>query len=185
MNEHSGVTLSQLIPDGSVMEDVLRAELSKDRAVVWTGNVWALIGSQAMDAIRSRLNFDVVELLGHGWTVARQLHEYKDPAKHPANETTILNLGEHSTKTECHPLLTLTVGQMRTLKIRFTLELTAKIHSVALSIRNAHITAIGTGSCSVSAQLKYGKIDLHNPVKSPKFELPGKHDFAAPGLKIL
>lgn len=185
MNEHSGVTVSQLIPDRHAMEDVLKAELSKDRALSWAGSAWALIGSRAMDAIRSRLNFDVVELLGHGWTVARQLHEYKDPTKHPANESTILNLGEHSMRTECHPILMLTVGQMRPLKLRFTLELTAKIHAVALSIRNAHITAMGTGSCSVSALLKYGQIDLHDPVELPKVEFPGKHDFAAPGLKIL
>ena len=182
---NSSVTVTGLLPDTfKDMESTVKNELSKDPATTVAGKLWGLIGSAATDAIRNRLNFDVVELLGCGWVVARELHEYKDRQKHPPNETSIVYLGEHKMKTDVHPVVIVTIGPIRR-EIPFTLELTAQINSVALLIRDGHITGAGTGDCFVQAQLKCGETALHDPVKSKKVPLPGRYDFQAPGLTIL
>jgi hypothetical protein len=134
--------------------------------------------------IRSRLNFDVVEVLARGWVFARELHEYKDPNKHPRGESSIVYLGEHKMTTELYPVLTMMIGPIRR-ELRFTLAMTAQINSVRLSIRDGHITGFGTGDCLVKAQLKYREIALHGPIASRKVTLPGHRDFTAPGLAIL
>jgi hypothetical protein len=182
----SALMVNELLPDTfQRMEGVVRDELSKDPAMGVASRVWGLIGSTATGAIRSRLNFDVVELLGRGWSVARELHEYKDPNKHPPNQSSIVYLGQHNMKTEVHPVLTLMIGSIQSPELRFTLEMTAHINSVALSIRDGHITGLGTGDCFVEAQLKYREIALHDPIKSRKVNLPGHRDFKPPGLAIL
>jgi len=185
MND-SGVMVNELLPDTfNGMEGVVRDELSRDPAMGMASKVWGLVGSTATDAIRSRLNFDVVDLLGRGWTLARELHEYKDPNKHPRGESSIVHLGEHKMKTELHPVLTLMIGPLQTPELRFTLEMTAHIRSVALSISAGHILGLGSGDCFVNAQLKYGEIALHDPIESRKVTLPGHYAFRAPGLAIL
>jgi len=181
----SGVMVSVLLPDTfNRMEEAVRNELSKDPAMGGVSRLWAFIGSTATDAIRRRLNFDVVEVLGRGWVLARELHEYKDSKKHPPDEHSIVYLGQHKMKTELYPVLTVMIGPINR-ELRFTLELKAQINSVALSIRDGHITGLGTGDCLVEAELKYREIALHDPIKSRKVTLPGHHDFIAPGLAIL
>lgn len=181
----SGVTVTGLLPDRfKDMETVVKNELSKDPATSVASKFLGLIGSAATDAIRDRLNFDVVELLGCGWVVARELHEYKDRQKHPPNETSIVYLGQHKMKTDVHPVVIITIGPIRR-EIPFTLEMTAQVNSFSLLIRDGHITGAGTGDCFVEAQLKCGDIPLHDPIKSRKVTLPGRHDFQTPGLTIL
>ena len=185
MND-SGLMVNELLPQTfNRMEGIVRDELSKDPAMGLATRVWELVGSTATGAIRSRLNFDIVELLARGWALARGLHEYKDPKKHPRNESSIVYLGQHDMKTEVHPVLTLMIGPVQSPELRFTLEMKAHINSVALSIRDGHITGLGAGDCFVEAQLKYREIALHDPMKSRKVTLPGHHDFKAPGLAII
>ena len=181
----SDVMVNELLPHTfNRLEGVVRDELSKDPAMGVASRVWELIGSTATGAIRDRLNFDVVELLGRGWVFARELHEYKDPNKHPRDESSIVYLGKHKMKTELYPVVTLMIGPISR-ELRFTLEVTANINSAALSIRDAHITGLGTGDCSLEAQLKYREFALHDPIESRKVTLPGHHDFDAPGLAIV
>jgi hypothetical protein len=68
--------------------------------------------------------------------------------------------------------------------LRFTLELTAQFKAVALAIKAGHIGAVGAGECFVSAQLKYGEVNLHPALDSRHVKLPGEFRFAAPGLAI-
>jgi hypothetical protein len=178
--------VTDLLPETFIgMEGVVRDELSKNPAMGLASTMWGFVGSTATEAIRGRLNFDVVELLGRGWAFARQLHEYKDPVKHPPGKTAILHLGEHKMKTETHPVLTFTIGAIETPPLRLTLEITGHIRSVALSICDGHITGLGSGDCFLTAQLKYRQIALHNPFETRKVTLPGRYPFKAPGLAIV
>ena len=180
----SGVKVNVLLPDTfNRMEDAVKDELAKDPAMDGASRVLGLIGSAATDAIRRRLNFDVLEVLGRGWVFANELHEYKDQAKHPRGERSIVSVGKHEMKTQLEPIVTLTVGPISK-ELHFTLEVTAHINAVALSICDGNITGVGTGDGSVEAQLKFGEIPLHDPIESRQVTFPGRHDFAAPGLEI-
>jgi len=84
-----------------------------------------------------------------------------------------------------HPILDVTIGVIGHVRLRFTLALAAEFRSAELSIRDGHIVAIGAGDCSVSAQLKYDEVNLHDELKSRIVKLSEPIRLAPPGLAIV
>jgi hypothetical protein len=184
MTESSGVTLRQLLPEEVDMKPVVKDELRKNAYVGRLSLAWGFIGSEATDAVRNVLDCDVFEIVARGWCVARELHEYADSSKHPPGERSIVHLGEHEFATNVHPVLSISVGAIECPPLRFTLELAAHFRSVALSISNGRITGLAAGDGYVSAQLKYGTVNLHKKKESEKVPLPVEFRFREPGLAI-
>lgn len=181
----SGVTLKQLLPSRlDAMEDTVEQELRNNEEPDHSLLAWRFIKSTAADELRGALDCDVFDVIARGWCKARELHEFSDPASHPPGQTTVVHLGEHALPTSVHPILSIRVGGVQCLSLKFTVEVTANFRSAALSIRNGHIIAVAPGDASVSAQLKYGKVKLHKAEESPKVQLPGHVAFKAPGLEI-
>jgi hypothetical protein len=184
MSESSGVSVTNLLPESfHAMEALVRNEFAGQPGMAIAGTAWSMVAAGATDAVRTRLNFDFVDLLARGWAVARELHKYKDKAKYPDHVTSVVHLGKHEMKTESHPLLSITVGGYKFPEIRLTLELKAVIEAVALSIQRGRVTGVGSGECWVTAQLKYGTLGLHDPTPSRKVKLPGARKFD-PGIAI-
>jgi hypothetical protein len=185
MDEQSGVSVKELLPakiDGMV--DTVKQEACKDPDAGTARLAWSFIGFEATKAMRSALDCDVFELLAQAWCTARELHEFSDRSKHPPEEISVLHLGDHKLKTNVEVVLDIAVGVISLPRLRFTVELAAHFRSAALSIRDGHITALASGDCSVSAQLKYRDTELHKPMESRKVTLPGRLPFRAPGLAI-
>jgi len=180
MTDQSGLTLRQLMPDAPQLGPTVIAALRKDPQKSAATLGWETLGAEAADSV---LNVDVLEALGRAWCAAKELHEYADSSKHPAGERSIVYLGEHAFTKTVYPTLTVTITPFNPVRFRFTLELSANMRSVALYILNGCITGVGMGDGSVSADLKYDELDLRK-VDSQKVQFPGRHDFAAPGLKI-
>lgn len=187
MTEKSGIAIRDLLPETfKQMTDVVRKEFSDgpatDKATV-PNFAWNMIGSKATTALRASLNGDLFETLAHGWSFARELHEYTDATKHPPDEQSVVFLGKHDA-TYTQPLvLSLSMAGQSILTLRFALELTAHFESAGLAISAGHITGLAAGQCRVSAQLKYGNIPLHPRKDSQTLTLPGHIEFKS-GVKI-
>jgi len=172
-----------LPPSFDHLDTTITSELKQQGAGAIPSYAAQLIGSEATDAIRDALHVNVFELLAQGWSIARELHEYTDPALHPPAERSVVFLGEHSLSTTAYPVLTVRVGEVSYPAIRLNFELTGKFRAAAIVIQNGHITGIETGDCSVTAQLSCGDVPLH-AVKSRDITLPGRIKFRVPGLAI-
>jgi len=184
MTEQSGCRVRELLPASlKRMNGTVKDELCKEPGISQTRLAWGFIGSESTQAVQSVLDYDVFELVAHGWCVAKELHEYTDPVRHPSGERSIVHLGEHKFVKVLHPVLDITVGPIKCTSLRFTLELAANFRAVALSISNGRITGAGAGDGYVSAKLKYGGVTLHNK-ESRKVPFPLRIDFSAPGLAI-
>lgn len=184
MTESSGCPVRDLLPASlASMDAVMKQELSKDSRIDPRKLAWGFIGSEATDAVRSVLDCDVFELLAQGWCIAEKLQEYSDPARHPPGERSIVYLARHSFVKTVHPVLEVTIDPVAYQPLRFTLELEANFRSVALSISDGRITAVGAGDVDIGVRLKYGNATLLDK-KSRKLPLPARIDFKAPGLRI-
>lgn len=184
MTESSGYPVRNLLPTSLPrMDSVMKQELSKDSRIDPRKLAWGFIGSEATDAVRSVLDCDVFELLAQGWCMAEKLQEYSDPARHPPGERSIVYLARHSFVKTVHPVLEVTIDPAQCASLRFTLELAASFRSVALSIADGRITAVGAGDVDIGVRLKYGNATLLDK-ESRKLPLPARIDFNAPGLRI-
>lgn len=185
MNPTSSVKLKDLLPtELPGMRDAVEQELRREPVAGGGKLAWEFIGSEATDAVREALDCDLFEILAQAWCKVRALHEYTDETRHPRDEKSVVHLGEHEFPTTIPIVLTAMIGPIPGPTLRFALELIAHFNSAALSIRGGHIIAIAAGDCLVSAQLKYGKVDLHDAAQSRKVTLPGRIRFDAPGLAI-
>ena len=123
-------------------------------------------------------------MLARGWCLT---HEVEAQAalsiQRPKKKFTVF-VGEHKLPVELHPTLIITINQLGERRLRFTLELTAVVHSIRLIIRNGHLKSVEAGDYQVSAQLKYGQVNLHKEVKWAKRKFPGEYNFDAPGIPI-
>jgi hypothetical protein len=128
------------------------------------------------------LDLDVLELIGQAWSKARELREYADPLKHPADETSIVHLGEHAVTCEVYPVLDIKLDELPLRELRFTLNLAAKFRGVALTIRGGAIRDVAPGACAALVELKYGKSILKRE-ETPEVRLPGRFEFRQ-GLRI-
>ena len=182
MSEHNEYALRDFLPqrfDG--MEQALREGMAKQPSLAW-----GFVGEEAAKAILSTLDLDVFEILARGWSKARELYKYTDPATYPPGESWIVHLGDHETPTfAVHPILQVAyaAGALGP-RLRFTLELSAHFRSVALLLRDGHITAVGAGDGAVRAQLKYGSVALHKQLESKAVNLGRPIRFSEPGIRI-
>jgi len=185
MDEERGPTVADLLPKRLTgVKSAVKGKLSEDKEVGGMKLAWGLIGAQLEEALRSVVDCPVMELLGQAWTTAEEVKDHADPLKHPPDEASVVHLGAHDFVQEIHPVVAVTIGSCPPQELRFTISLAAHFDGVALSIQGGHIKGGRTGDSHVSAQLKYGDLELHQPSESGKAALPGRFAFTAPGLKI-
>jgi len=184
MSEQRAIRAADLLPEhlelGPAVEEAMRA----DPGLKGLGAAWSLVGDQAWAKLRGLLDCDLFELLGQAWVKAKALQDYADPVKHPPGETAVVPLAEHKFVRELHPTLEVTLSGCPPVPLRFTIALAAQFKGLALTIGDGHIKALTLGEASVSAQLKYGSVKLTDEKQSNKVQLPGRHVFDPPGLKI-
>jgi len=183
MLDPSQLRVRDLIPDGLHLDQTMKGALSQDRGAGAPRLAWGVIGSQASEALKSVLDMDVLDVLGQAWSVLSQLHEYTDRSKHPEGERSVVYLGGHKFVKTLYPQLTVTIEPLKPVTLRFALDLTADVRSVALAICNGYITSTGAGDGALSAQLKYGDLALNKP-QQRKLQFPGSFAFKPPGLAI-
>jgi hypothetical protein len=185
LSEGGSCKLRDLLPANiRGLGTTLRTELDKEHPEEGAALAWDFIASSATEKIGQALDADVFELFARGWSLSRELTEYADPALHPDGERAIVQLGSHELTTSVHPVLSFRVGELALRPLRFTVTLAAHIEPLELEIENGRIQAIGSGECSVSAQLKYGSVELHEPMEARHLKLPARYELAPPGVAI-
>jgi hypothetical protein len=179
------VTVADLLPtDLSQMDSIIRAQIEKSEVKQLPAFAWKFLESKTNGAIHQALDCDVLDLLGKGWSAARELHKFTNTTLHPAGEKSILTLGKHTLTAISHPSLVITVDSVQLKEIRFTLELNANLRTAVLAIQDAHIQSVDCGEFSVSARLKYKEVVLYESPDSQDMPMFGEYTFKSPGLAI-
>ena len=183
MSDDYPAKISDLLPDHlEAIEAGVEQHLRDEPGALIRLSV-GLVKNEAARQLQSVLHVDAFELIAKAWASARELHGYTNVADHPPGHVEITHLGEHTLTTGVHPVLRITIAGHKLEPMRFSLILTAKFQSAALSIRDGAIIAVAPGDASATAVLKYRDIDLHKPLPLKTLHLPVLKTFD-PGLHI-
>jgi hypothetical protein len=186
MPETHGVKISELLPkshEGMIAK--VADQLGKVPPAGGARIAWKFVGEKALEQLHTALDMDVFAVLARGWCCARELGKFKDAEAYPPDRIVTVHLGEHDLPPLClYPEVQVMFGPFEGPKLRFTLEFTVHIRSVALAIRGARITSVAAGDGLVSVQLKYGEVELHPALESKHVSLSKTLFLPEPGLKI-
>jgi hypothetical protein len=182
----SGLSVADLLPSKLDHLDAAMERAKADNAKLASLPAIAsgIVGERVDAAVRDALGCDVFQVLAGAWAKARELHDYADVTKHPADETATMFLGEHGLGVDLHPTVDVTITGLATFELRFTLTLQAALRMAELTIRHQHIVQLGRCDAALQSILKYGDIPLHEPLRSRRVTLSNPLTFAAPGIPI-
>jgi hypothetical protein len=140
--------------------------------------------SEAVEGLKSELgNFNLFTQLAHAWASIGAVRAFRDPAKQPAGQTSIVPLGQHQAVLTAEPSLNLVIAGFALPPLRLGFLVTAIFESVHLSIREGRLHSASPGKCMLTAGLSCGSVPLHPPKELTHVKLPGEFHFQPP-LKI-
>ncbi|HVN00404.1 MAG TPA: hypothetical protein VMT68_09330 [Caulobacteraceae bacterium] len=175
MAESSGCAVRDLLPPSfRRMDEAMDRAQREDpefKTKVLPGMALGVAGERASQAVRGVLDTDVFELIAGAWAKALELRRAADEADKSPDKTATVFLGEHELTAEVHPIAEITFGALGKLTLRFTLEFAAKLELAEVTITDHRIVKIGRSEGQGSAVLKYGDVELHEPLKSRKIAL--------------
>lgn len=179
------MTLGDLLPDrlDSLAERV-RTRMCDDPEVGGMKLAWDYIGKELLNALKSVLDADLLEVLAGAWAKAAPLAALADPAQHPPGERSVVELSAHDLTRELHPIIAVTIGPCPCVELEFLFALTAHIGGVRLLVADGHIVGGDLGELWAGAQLSYQGTPLHPPQESAKVAIPAEFAFPPPGIKI-
>jgi hypothetical protein len=182
MSDTTGLSMADLLPDPiEGLAEQLKAHVGEQAG----GAIpWGLVEGQAVNGLKGELGkFGLFDQLAHAWASIGAVRAYRDPAKQPAGQTSIVPLGQHQAVMTAEPALSLVIAGVTLPPLRLGLVVTAIFESVHLSIRDGHLVAASPGKCALTAGLSCGSVPLHPPKEVTKVKLPGEFRFE-PAWKI-
>jgi hypothetical protein len=122
------------------------------------------------------LNLDIVrDILLPAWSKHPELQEYRDPEKHPPEETALVPLLEHAITSSHEPTIDPSIAGQSLGEIAFEVEIEAIVKGAILEIRDAKIMKVKLGGVDASGSLGFSGVSfLDKDLAS--LELPGSID---------
>jgi hypothetical protein len=112
------------------------------------------------------------EVLVSGWKSLRDLQAYRDPARHPPDETAVLRVGKHAIPSEHRPKVEVTLNDMKVGELVFPLKLALEIASAELVVRDGRIWKVLAPEIVGAAELSFEGFLLKRSTVGP-YHLPG------------
>lgn len=175
----TSIALNELLPSSiDELGDQIREHMAEQGQI---GRVaWAAASKAALDAIRDKLSFDLVEGLARTWAEAAELREYRDAEKHPRGRDEQYELGKNSVELEAEPQLVVSLGSWEAPPLSFGYTVCAHFNAVRLTIRDGAVRAAALGGCEVTGVLSLKGHRLHEPCRLAEGRLPGRLVFDPP-----
>jgi len=157
-----------------------KLEAKAKAGAVLAPTFWKHVGGEMESVALDKLNaLSVAGVLAQGWATAQELHEYADPARHPAGERSVIPLGNKKTK---HPYklqvdLMAAGKKVATLELEITFEFA--VQALELGVVDGCIESIALGQLEVSATVECEGKQLKE-LSLRKFDVPGEHHFEHP-----
>ena len=151
----------------------LKEEVAKKSKLVR----WSVVEDVLVDKTVEVLDIPVLTFLLPAWQKYREIHEFADPGKHPAEETNLVWLAEHTVKVEYYPSLQATYRgvDIPKAKLEFALLGDLTLEGVVLKIQNGKIKAIQGGAAKWSGELLLEKRSIFKK-ESNSYDLTGTLD---------
>ena len=136
---------------------------------------WSAVQDVLFEKTVEALDIPVLTFLLPAWKKYREIVEFADLEKHPANVVNLVSLAEHTVKVEHHPYLQVTYRgiEVPKAKLEFTLAGDLTLAAVVLRIQNGKIKAIQGGAVKWSGELLLENRSVLKK-ESKSYDLTGK-----------
>lgn len=133
---------------------------------------WRNLSGLIEEKIDDLLEIPVQDVLRNAWKKYEELRKYTDKEKYPPEVTSLVNLYDHTVKTEHHPYLEVKINENLIGKIDFHVVLSLVIKGILLKIQDGKITEITTGTVKGKGSVKCEDYVILEK-ESETFNLPG------------
>jgi hypothetical protein len=161
-----------------------REEIERDSRGALAHLSWPMVRERLAIAIRDEVGRDLMPWMAQAWTIAGELHQFKDTETYPAGQDAFYDMIPHSIEGLIHPQIFIRCAGQDLASLRFDVKITAAFKSVALIIRDARIIGFGGGEYLVGLNIGLDGNDLGGPIELERSRLPVRYAFE-PGLPIL
>lgn len=134
---------------------------------------WASVQGAILEKVPELLNVKMTDVLLGAWKKFKMLQKYADRERYTPEETILVPLADHTVKSEHHPYVEILVGEQPIQKIAFDVSFELTLHGFVLSIQDAAIKGIQTGTWQGKGAIAFKGIVLVEKSFEP-IELPGK-----------
>jgi len=150
---------------------VLKEEVAKKSKLIR----WSAVQDVLLEKTVETLDIPLLTFPLPAWKKYREIVEFADLEKHPANEVNLVSLAEHTVKVEHHPYLQATYRgiEVPKAKVEFTLAGDLTLEAVVLRIQNGKIKAIQGGAVKWSGELLLENRSVLKK-ESKSYDLTGK-----------
>ncbi len=166
------------VPTRTDIEKQLNGAVEKDRVLQNLVIATPILRGAIIRAVMACLHFDPLVLLAEGWSTARDIRACRNADK-ATGKPVVLKLGAHSLSRDMHPAITVNLGSEKSFALDVALSLTGMFEGVELTISESKLIAVGSGTCSLSLQIKVAKRTVVSR-ELKTLELPGEYRFAQP-----
>jgi len=137
--------------EASQAATALKEEVAKKSKLIR----WSAVQDVLFEKTVEALDIPVLTFLLPAWKKYREIVEFADTEKHPANEVNLVSLADHTVKVEHHPYLQVTYRgiEIPKAKLEFTLMGDLTLEGVILKIQNGKIKAIQGGAVKWGGEL--------------------------------
>ncbi|PYR97158.1 MAG: hypothetical protein DMG16_25615 [Acidobacteria bacterium] len=151
----------------------LKEEVAKKSRLIQWSAVQDVLVEKTLEAV----DIPVLTFLLPAWKKYRDIVEFVDLEKHPANEVNLVSLAQHRVKVEHHPYLQVTYRgvEIPKAKLEFALTGDLTLEGVILKIQNGKIKAIQGGAMKWSGELLLENRSVLKK-ESKSYALTGKVD---------
>jgi hypothetical protein len=136
---------------------------------------WPVLSGKIEEKIDDLLDIPIPDILGRAWKKYKELLKYTDREKYPPEVTSMVNLYDHTVKSEHNPYLEVKINEKLIGKIDFHIVLSLAIKGILLKIQDGKIIEITTGTIKGKGTVKCEDY-LILEKESETFNLPGSID---------
>lgn len=164
------------IPDSAAtLEQAGLMATIKGRVARIPGLSWPLVAREVGAKVNEALDVNLAGIIFSAWKKYQRLQEYRDPAKHPPDETILVPLAEHTIESVHRPHVDIMVNEASIGRFEFEIRLALRLEGVILTVRGGKIRAIGAGRCRAEGSLKCAGVTVVER-QTGNFELPSAID---------
>jgi hypothetical protein len=131
----------------------------------------AAVEREVANAMDGLLSLNLVDLAAAGWTKYDALRQAAKRTRDAPNTEEVVAMATHKIDSTYHPSVELYVDGESISTIEMTLQITFTMAGVLAVVKQARLTAIRSGSCTVAGSLTVAGIEAAK--KQRKFDLPG------------
>ena len=131
----------------------------------------AAVEREVANAMDGLLSLNLVDLAAAGWKKYDALRDAAKRTRDAPNTEEVVALATHKIESTHHPSVELYVDGKSIGTIEMTLEITFTMSAVLAVVKQARLTAIKSGNCTVAGSLTVAGFEVAK--KQRKFDLPG------------